>query len=48
MTLQDAIVKAKSELQRYKYLSAENPSNGTYARMVLYWANTLDALERMA
>lgn len=48
MTLQDTIVKAKSELQRYKYLSAESPSNATYARMVVYWTNTLDALEKMS
>lgn len=48
MTLQDTLNKAKSELRRYEYLSGENPNNKTYELMVVYWINTVQALERMS
>lgn len=48
MTLQDTINKAKSELRKYDYLCGENPDNKAYARMFIYWSNTVQALESMS
>lgn len=46
-TVINELFKAKSELQKAKYLSAESPKDVQKSKMVLYWTNVVKYLESL-